>query len=225
MKIFRLTYFFFPYSPSTSPDQSTALSTLKQCLHYDPDSAQCLPAHRLVKSFEKSFKNLEKHLAAEDWRAVVELLVGSGSSSGSGTEEGFIAAFDAALETHTSRSALSLPASIPLPPSARLSPRREALLRAACRAYFKLEEPRRGERWCEALLGMEGMEGDVDGLLGRGEALVGREEWEEGVRVLERAFEASGRSSREVRGVFSVLVSSPPSSSFWWVGGCSWCGC
>ncbi|KAH9843623.1 uncharacterized protein C8Q71DRAFT_729321 [Rhodofomes roseus] len=188
MKIFRLSYFLGPYSPSDT--QSTALTTLKQCLHYDPDSSQCLPAHRLVKSLDKSLKNLEKHLSKEDWRAVVSLL---------GGEKGLIATFESALEEHTTRAALGLPTSIPLPSGKRTSPRRATLLRAMCRAHLKLNDPKRGERWCNALLEMEGMQDDGDALMLRADALMAKEEWEEAIRVLDRAFEASGRSSREIR--------------------------
>ena len=46
---------------------------------------------------------------------------------------------------------------------------------------------------------MDGRESDPDGVIGRVQALCGREEWEEAVGVLKRAFEASGRLDREVR--------------------------
>ena len=44
----------------------------------------------------------------------------------------------------------------------------------------------------------DGLENDADGLVGKGEALLKQEEWEDAVRVFETAFEASGRSSRDV---------------------------
>ncbi|KAL6298802.1 hypothetical protein BKA93DRAFT_809515 [Sparassis latifolia] len=191
MKIFRLSYFLGPYAPS-SQAPSPALTTLKQCLHYDPDSAACLPAHRLVKAFEKSLKSLERLLTAEDWRGIVSLLVGESG------KERFMNQFDAALDTHTTRAALDLPAKVPVPNARRMSPRREALLRALCRAYVKLGEARKGERYCQALLEMDGLKEDADGLMCRAEVLMIEEEWEEAVRVLERAFEASGRTNREI---------------------------
>ena len=58
------------------------MAALKQCLHYDPDSKECLPAHRLVKAFDKSFSKLDTSLAEENWRAVVDLLIGSDPASG-----------------------------------------------------------------------------------------------------------------------------------------------
>ncbi len=189
MKIFRLSYFLLPYSSSSSP----ALATLKQCLYYDPDSKQCLPAHRLVKSFDKSFKALEQALSEENWNKVVELLVGQPSGTG------LAAKFDEALATHTSPKALSLPTGLPFHSPVKTSPKRALILRSLCKAYTNLKEPGKGESWCEELLRMEGMENDLDGLVGRGEALLKKEEWDDAVRVFEKAFEASGRSNRDVR--------------------------
>lgn len=45
---------------------------------------------------------------------------------------------------------------------------------------------------------MYGCENDVEGLVGRAEVLIKKEEWEEAVRVLEKAFDQSGRSRRDV---------------------------
>jgi len=45
---------------------------------------------------------------------------------------------------------------------------------------------------------MVGNEKDIDALLGKGEALLAREEWEEAVRTFERAWEASGGGNREI---------------------------
>ena len=48
------------------------------------------------------------------------------------------------------------------------------------------------------LLTVEGCEEDIDGLVGCGQALLEKEEWEDDVRALEEAFESSGRGNREV---------------------------
>ncbi|KAI0771664.1 hypothetical protein BD413DRAFT_604422 [Trametes elegans] len=193
LKMARLGYFLFPYYSPTEP-QSPALSTLKQCLHYDPDSPKCLSLHRLVKAFDKSFKQLDKLLKAEDWRGIIKLLYGTGDSGA----DGFLAKFDAALAEQTTREALDVQPQIPLPDAKRTSPRRAVLLRSLCRAYVKANQAKKGEQWCNALLEMHGMENDSDALVGRAEALLAKEEWEEAVRVLERVFEASGRQDREI---------------------------
>lgn len=168
------------------------MSPLKQCLHYDPDSKRCLPAHRVVKAFDKTFKKLDAALAAENWKDVIDLLVGSDPSSG------FAAKFNEALATHTSSESLSLPANIPIAPPKRTSPRREMILRSLCKAYVNTKDAEKGLRWCEELLAMQGREEDPDGLVGRGEAALKNEDWDEAVRIFEKAFSASGRTNRDV---------------------------
>jgi DnaJ homolog subfamily C member 3 len=90
---------------------------------------------------------------------------------------------------------LEVPASIsPL----RISERRKDAYRTMCQAYVKLEQAKKAEWWCEELLRFEGNEEDVDGLIGRGEAALIKEDWEDAVRALEKAFEVSGRSNQDV---------------------------
>lgn len=168
------------------------MTTLKQCLHYDPDSKRCLPAHRLVKAFDRTFKKLDTALNDEKWRDVIDLLVGKDPASG------LAAKFDEALATHATHEALSLPENIPIAPAKRISPRREMIVRSLCKAYVNVKSAEKGLRWCEELLAMEGQENDADGLVGRGEAALKKEEWDEAVRIFEKAFEASGRSNRDV---------------------------
>ncbi|KAF8883706.1 hypothetical protein BD779DRAFT_1674412 [Infundibulicybe gibba] len=157
------------------PPSGTPLHTLKQCLHYDPDSKPCLTLHRLFKSLDRGFITLDDLLQKEDWRGVVTLLTGKGKKNE------FLRRFDDALEQHTSRDMLP-PASasdaadppIPLPEPSRVSPSRQTLLR--------------------------GSEEDVDGLVGKAETLLKAEEWEEAVRVLEIAWDRSGRGDRDIYG-------------------------
>jgi len=87
---------------------------------------------------------------------------------------------------------------VAIPPPKKASPRRAAILRALCRAHVQLRQARTGELWCDELLRMVGNEKDIDALLGKGEALLVREEWEEAVRTFERAWEASGGGNREI---------------------------
>lgn len=189
MKMFRLAYFLAPNGPSSS---TAALSALKQCLHLDPDSKQCLPAHRLIKAFDKSFKKLDEALSAEKWWTVVDIVVGQDPPSG------LAAKYDAALASHASAEAFDLPSAVPVRSPKKSSPRREAILRAMCRAYIQLKQPDKAETWCEQLLQMDGMSNDADGLVGLGEAALKGEEWEDAVRFFETAFESSGRTSRDV---------------------------
>ena len=61
------------------------------------------------------------------------------------------------------------------------------------------------EKWCEELLTLDGRKDDLDGVVGRAEALISKEEFEEAVRVLQKAFEGSGRGDRDVSTMFLLL--------------------
>ena len=178
------------------------MSNLKQCLHYDPDSKPCLSAHRLVKSLEKQFKKLDELMAAEDWRGIITFILGPAAKEAtlSMPGSGFLATFEGAVQPDAIPSV-----AVAIPPPKRASPRRAAILRALCRAHVQLRQARAGELWCDELLRMVGNEKDIDALLGKGEALLAREEWEEAVRAFERAWEASGGGNREV----CILLPSP----------------
>lgn len=192
--IFRLSYFLLPPSPSP-------LNTLKQCLHYDPDSKPCLVLHRLLKAFDRSFSELEELQTKEDYRGIVKLLV----SPGGGKKGELLKKFEDALREHTSREKLLPPQlaarqhtpEIPLPDAFKVSDRRQTLARALCKAYTQLGTKREMERWCGELLTLKGCEEDVDGLVGQAEVLLGKQEYEEAIRMLEKAWELSGQSSRD----------------------------
>ncbi|KAI6096815.1 hypothetical protein F5141DRAFT_486860 [Pisolithus sp. B1] len=214
MRIFRLAYFLLPPSPSSS--HTSHLPPLKQCLHLDPDSPQCLSAHRLAKSLDKGFATLDKLLQKGDWMGVVKHVVGP---AGTYPGDGFAVTLERALDLQATPEHLA-PSSkpgkvsfIPVPDARAESPRRAHILRAACRAYTQLNQAKRGEAWCDALLSMSaeahrmagemyasGGEGgpEVDGWVGKGEALLAKEIWEEAVKAFERAVEGSGRRDRDV---------------------------
>ncbi|KAJ8580799.1 hypothetical protein M405DRAFT_25593 [Rhizopogon salebrosus TDB-379] len=83
------SYFLFP--PSQSPSY---LSPFKQCLHLDPDSPSCLPAHRLAKSLGRGFSRLIKLMGADDWKGVLKHIVGSAKDS---PGDGFARTFQGSL--------------------------------------------------------------------------------------------------------------------------------
>jgi DnaJ family protein C protein 3 len=79
------------------------------------------------------------------------------------------------------------------------------LVRALCKAYTEMGVERETKCWCEELLLMQGCENDVEGLVGRAERLMRKEEWEEALRVSEKAFEESGRSRQDVSSFLSLF--------------------
>ncbi|KAG6872257.1 hypothetical protein C0995_011516 [Termitomyces sp. Mi166 len=194
--IFRLSYFLL--SPSPAP-----LNNLKQCLHYDPDSKPCLTLHRLLKSFDRNFAELEELQVKEDHRGIIALLAGPVK----GKKGDFLNKFDEALKEHTDRAQILPPQlaarqhtpEIPLPDAFKTSLRRQELVRALCKAYTQVGTRKEMiGKWCEELLGMQGCEEDVDGLVGKGEVLMGKQEWDEAVQVLSKAFKKSGQSNRDI---------------------------
>ncbi|KAH0839354.1 hypothetical protein J3R83DRAFT_37 [Lanmaoa asiatica] len=206
MHIFRLAYFLLPPSQSTS-SHTSHLAPLKQCLHLDPDSPSCKPAHRLVKTLDKGFGKLDKQIQDNDWIGVVKHVAGPSKEF---PGDGFASTFEDALQTHGSPELFASSSTVPIPDVRLSSPRRAHILRSMCRAYTKLNLPKKGEAWCDALLAMsedalraasemmsEG-NAEVDGWIGKGEALLIREEWDDAVRAFERAAEGSGRSDRDV---------------------------
>ena len=168
----------------TSTD--SAMNNLKQCLHYDPDSKECFAARRLVKNFGKTFQNLENLLNNEDWKSVINLL----------EKGGFANKFDQALDAETTHEVLGLPPWLSLVPPRKSSPRKETILRSLCKAYVHVGQPKKGETWCQLLGQRQGGEEDADALLGQGEALLAKEEYEDAVRVMERAWDACGRKDK-----------------------------
>jgi DnaJ family protein C protein 3 len=193
--VFRLSFFLLPASPVAS-------NAVKQCLHSDPESRLCLPLHRLAKTLERGFTMAEEQGAAGDWRGALATLKGTGKKGD------IFRKFEEAAAEQLRPEHLTLfgldKGKVVLPAVEKVSHRRRTLLRGLCKGHTMLEMYRKGEEWCQKLYDMEGGEEDADALRGLGEAAVVKEEWEEGVRLLEKAFEATGRSDRDV-GAFSSL--------------------
>ncbi|KAF8313190.1 TPR-like protein [Clavulina sp. PMI_390] len=183
LRIANMSYFLLP-APNPQPIQ-----TVKQCLHFDPDSKPCRVAHRSLKAIEKDFVKLEDFERTSAWASLIRFVVGPG---GIESDEGFAARFDTLLTSST--IPLNLPESVN--PRHR-SPRRLQIYGTACKAYVKSNQVLKAEKWCEETLRID--DKNLDGLIARGEKKLKDEEWEDAVRAFEAAFEASGRSNQEVR--------------------------
>ncbi|KAF7314087.1 hypothetical protein HMN09_00567800 [Mycena chlorophos] len=186
--IFRLSFFLLPPSPLPS-------NALKQCLHSDPESRLCMPLHRLSKTLDRGFTMIEEQSNAGDWRGALATLKGTGKKGDIYRKFQEAAAEQLAPE-HLTLFGLGT-GRIVLPSWEKTSPRRRTLLRALCKGHTNTEQHRKGEEWCQAVYDLQDGDQDADALRGLGEAMLVKEEWEEAVRLLERAFEATGRSDRE----------------------------
>lgn len=167
---------------------STAMSHIKQCLHYDPDSKPCKKVHKLLRSFEKDTAKARNFIEGGAWKQGIKILDG---------EDGLLAKFERALADASSpQEGVTY-----LPP--QFSPKTKSQTRLelyalACKAAVGANELKKdkGAKWCEEALAMD--ENNIDGLVGRGEKLLKEEKWDEALRVFEAAFEQSGRSSQDV---------------------------
>ena len=173
-----MSYFLLPVN-------SQPLQTLKQCLHFDPDSKPCRTSLRTLKAFEKDIQKLSALEDSNNWPGLIRLIVGSTSEP-----TGLAQRFDATLDASTAM--LKLPESLT---PRKHSPRRLLLYSLACKAYIKSSQITKAETWCNEVVNMD--ENNVDGLVGKAEAQMKQEEWEDAIQLLEKAFNASGRS-REV---------------------------
>lgn len=159
------------------------LSSVKRCLHFDPDSKPCKAAHKKIKAFDKIFIQLEN--AGENHREVIKLVTQDGT--------GLATKFDKALEEAMAGIDPPLPTAI-VPK--KVSVRRASIYRAACHAFVSNQQPMAGDKWCKTLLTMDS--NAQDALVNAGEMAMKKEEWEDAVRFFDRAFEASGRSSQDI---------------------------
>lgn len=230
LALFRLAYFFMPAPAGGAQAQNTALNALKACLNLDPDSGVCLPAHREMKALEKGFARAEALAGKQDWRGLLDHLLGKDRA---GTA-GFLRAFEDALAKHSARAEMAPtptattttssssskskgaaaaageenPAALPV----TYSPRLTRLLHLACSAHTALSSPKahkRGLPYCERLVAQDpDLLGDAEldaGAAGRAEALMAAEEWEEAVRVLEGAWERSRGEDVSAVSVFASI--------------------
>jgi DnaJ family protein C protein 3 len=159
---------------------STAMNHVKQCLHYDPDSKPCKRIHKLLRSLEKDTAKTRNFVDGSSWRQAMKILDG---------DDGLLARFDKALDEAILSDAYLPPQ---FHPKTKSQTRRD-LYAMACKAAVGANELRRdkGAKWCEEVYAMD--DGNADALVARGERLLKEEKWEEAIRVLERAFENSGR--------------------------------
>ncbi|WWD21936.1 hypothetical protein CI109_106424 [Kwoniella shandongensis] len=178
LRLSHIAYFLLA-SPS-------ATNHIKQCLHYDPDSRPCKVVHKLLRRLEKDTAKARNFVEGGAWRQAIKIFDGP---------EGLLAQFDQALEEASEGESSYLPK--------QFHPREKSLKRLelyalACKAAVGAGDfsKNKGTKWCEETLKMD--EGNADALVARGEKLLKEENWEEAVRVLERAFENSGRSSQDI---------------------------
>ena len=205
VRIALLSAFFTP-PPHDRPEiPSDALLSLKRCLSADPDSKTCAKPLKALKALEKDLAPLRNWIdAGNKWMETAVALAGSS------TKEGIIPRVREMLELYQKPLARRAGGAkvnhednvdeAPLPASggddlAKYSPLLRTLQSTLCKAYVHLDS-RKASAACAAALELDPE--DTWGLVGRADELMKEEEWEEAVRVLSAAFEATGRTDRAI---------------------------
>ncbi|WVQ68839.1 uncharacterized protein L199_007048 [Kwoniella botswanensis] len=166
-----------------------AISHIKQCLHYDPDSKSCKKLHRLIKNFDKDLAKIRNFVEGNVFRSAIKIFEGE-----SGLLERFETALDSAMQPNE-EGVIYL--------DKKFRPKETSEMRLeiyglACKAFIGTGDLSNKKRykWCEITLELD--ENNVEGLIARGEKLLKDENYEEAVRVLEKAFENTGRTRQDV---------------------------
>lgn len=144
----------------------------------------------------------------KEWVQLTKLIGGSTGSDGLAKQ------FDDLLEKAIPEMQLpSKPSGLPHP--TKWSPLRREMYLAACIGYNNLNLHSKGEKWCDEAISFttvhvfddssedgNAKQNDdaeiVDALLAKSDAHFAREEFEEAVRMLERAWEGCGRSRQDI---------------------------
>ncbi|KAI9635593.1 co-chaperone [Dioszegia hungarica] len=165
-----------------------ALNHVKQCLHYDPDSKPCKKVHRLLRSLEKDVAKARNFVEGGTPRPAIKVLDG---------DDGLLARFEKAFKDAQTEQDGRIWLPLTLRPN-ETSETRLNLYALACKAAVGANDftKSRGMKWCDEVFAMDAENSDA--LIARGEKALKEEKYEEAVRMLEKAFETTGRSSQDI---------------------------
>ncbi|GAA5821864.1 hypothetical protein JCM11251_004752 [Rhodosporidiobolus azoricus] len=175
---------------------SDALLPLKRCLSADPDSKTCAKPLKALKKLEKELSRLRNWVDAGRWTEAAVSIAGSSSKEGVlPVVKNLLTAYQQPIGRNAKAEESPLPSAERDPTLHIHSPLLQQLTSLLCRSYVQTGS-RKATAACDASLELD--QEDTWGLVGKSEALMKAEEYEEAVRVLTAAFEATGRSDRVV---------------------------
>lgn len=176
-----------------------ALMPLKRCLSSDPDSKPCRKAFKALKALEKDLAKLRNWMDGQRFTEAAVTLAGSSRSDGViQTVRSLITTYSTSEDSASASTLKATPLPSDDPALADRSPLLARLMGDLCRSYVQLGNTRKASAACEDILRINPQ--DVWGLVGRADKLMADEQWQEAVTVLSSAFEATGRSDREILG-------------------------
>lgn len=175
---------------------NSALTPIKQCLHFDPDSKACKKVFRALKTLEKDLSKVRNYIEGSTWRLALKIL---DPKNGADADQGLVDRVKAIIKVYSSQDGNSEASDTSVAfelPSIQASQLLTTLYAWTCKAYTSLPSIRLAKPFCATLL--ERDPEHVDGILGMAEANLKDEKYEEAVRLFNTAFENSGRTDRNI---------------------------
>ncbi|TIA83937.1 hypothetical protein E3P98_00544 [Wallemia ichthyophaga] len=184
LRLAHLTYYY-----QGKPEVS--LNQIKQCLHTDPESKVCKKFFKVLKSDTKDISRAVMFSQSSNWRALASVINGN---------NGLLKRLDEGMRIGSIASEWPGLTEAPIPKQvydASFSPAlRNRLVSWSCKAYVQANDLKKAESFCEETLKFDS--NNLDALIGKAEGMLKAEDFEKAVDVLEKAFEASGRSNRDI---------------------------
>ncbi|TKY86419.1 hypothetical protein EX895_004568 [Sporisorium graminicola] len=185
---------YFLVSEPGSATRDVGLQHLKACLHSDPDNKACAKMHRKIKALEKALKKARNFYSSQSYRAVLSALKG-GKVGGPTVVDDIKEILQQASEVQPGDDEALLP------PTYKGDPVQDSgilleLHTMYCKAYTELNDMDKAMPFCQLVLARD--PDNVEATLARAELALQQEQYEEAVRDLSKAFEASGRTDRAI---------------------------
>ncbi|PWN37042.1 TPR-like protein [Meira miltonrushii] len=191
LRLSSLSYFVF--GEQESQGREAGLAHLKACLNSDPDNKRCAKAHRRLRNIEKALKKAKNFSDANSWRAMLSALKGA-KVGGPTVMQEVQKAIEDDLKVVEGDQESVLPAS--LHDAVQQSALLFELNELHCRAHTELEEIKKAMPYCNKVL--ERDEDNRYGRVARAEQHMEADEFEEAVRDLRKAFEASNKQDQKI---------------------------
>ncbi|CBQ72374.1 related to DnaJ homolog subfamily C member 3 [Sporisorium reilianum SRZ2] len=185
---------YFLVSEPGSATRDAGLQHLKACLHSDPDNRACAQMHRRIKALEKALKKARNFYNSQSYRAVLSALKG-GKVGGPTVVDEIKEVIVQATQVQPGDDEPLLPSTYkgdPVQASGLLL----ELHVMYCKAYTELNDMDKAMPFCELVLARD--PDNVEAVLARAELALQHEKYDEAVRDLTKAFDASGRTDRAI---------------------------
>ena len=156
-----------------------AIAQLKQCLHYDPEQKQCKKLFRQIKKMDKEINKAQDDFDSKRYATASNKLIGTSSS------KGVIKELDEPYDELVKELGVSS-----LPKRLHIK-----CYELACKIAAENRKDQ-VNKWCSATLELQ--DDNLDALVNLGDYKLKQNEFEEAVRILEKAHDVSGGQNNRV---------------------------